>query len=74
MLAANAKLCAVVDFSKSGNLSGKDVLGHESLPVLYFYCYLGIEFSNNGSKGKHIKMLIMHNMKRLGTCIRLYII
>ena len=41
---ANIKKCAVVVFSKLGNHSGKWVWGHESLPVLHSYCYLGVEF------------------------------
>ena len=48
-LQTNVKKYAVVIFSKLANLSGKWVWCHESLPVLGSYCYLGIEFSNNGS-------------------------
>ena len=57
-------------FSKLGNLSGKWVWGHESLPVLDSYCYLGIEFSNNGSWDKHIKLLIVRNRQKLGSLCR----
>ena len=46
---ANVKKFTIVIFSKLGNVSGKWVLGHESLPVLDACCYLGIEFNNNGS-------------------------
>ena len=45
---ANVKKCADVISSKLGNFSGKWVWGHDSLLVLDSYCYLGIEFSNNG--------------------------
>ena len=63
---ANVKKSAVVIFSKLGNFLGKWVWGQESLPVLDSYCYLGIEFSSNGSWDKHIKSLIICNKQKLG--------
>ena len=39
-------------------------LGKPSL--LDSYCYLGVEFSSDGSWDKHIKSLIMHNRQKLG--------
>ena len=56
--------CTVV-LSKLGNHSGTWVWGHESLPVLDSYCYLGIELSSNGSLD-NIKLLIIHNKQKFG--------
>ena len=46
---ANVKKCAVVIFSKVGKVLGGWVWDGESLLVLDSYCYLGIEFSSDGS-------------------------
>ena len=67
---ANVKKCAVVIFSKLGKVSGKWVWGDESLPVLNSYCYLGVEFSSDGSWDKHIKSLIVRNRQKLGGLYR----
>ena len=55
------------NFSQLGNLSGKWVWGHESLPALDSYCYLGIKIGSNGSWDKHIKSLIMCNKQTFGS-------
>ena len=39
-------------------------------PVLDSYCYLGIEFSSDGSWDKHIKSLITRNRQKLGGLYR----
>ena len=67
---ANVKKCAIVIFSKTGRGSGKWVWGDESLPILDSYCYLGVEFSSDGSWDKHIKSLIMRNRQKLGGLYR----
>ena len=67
---ANVKKCAVVVFSKTGTSSGKWVWGGESLPILESYCYLGVEFSSDGSWDKHIKSLIVRNRQKLGGLYR----
>ena len=67
---ANIKQGAIVIFSKTGRGSGKWVWGDESLPVLDSYCYLGVEFSSDGSWDKHIKSLLVCNMKKLGGLYR----
>ena len=54
---ANVKKCAVVIFSKVGKVSGGWVWGGESLSVSDSYCYLGIEFSKDGSWDEYIKQL-----------------
>ena len=46
---ANVKKYAVVIFSKLGKVSGGWVWSGESPLVLDSYCYLGIEFSSDGS-------------------------
>ena len=63
---ANIKKSAVVIFFKSAALSSGWVWGQVSLPVLDSYCYLGIEFSSNGSLDKRIKSLITCNKQKLG--------
>ena len=55
---------------KTGRGSGKWVWGDESLPILDSYCYLGVEFSSDGSWDKHIKSLIMRNRQKLGGLYR----
>ena len=74
---ANVKKCATVVFSKMGRLSSPQarqqagwVWGDVSLPVLDSYCYLGIEFSSDGSWDKHIKSLITRNRQKLGGLYR----
>ena len=67
---ANVKKCAVVVFSKTQTGSGQWVWGSESLPILDSYCYLGIEFSRDGSWDKHIKSLIIRNRQKLGGLYR----
>ena len=67
---ANVKKCAVVVFSRTERGSGKWVWGGESLPILDSYCYLGIEFSSDGSWDKHIKSLIIRNRQKLGSLYR----
>ena len=67
---ANVKKCAIVIFSKTGRGSGKWVWGDESLPILDSYCYLGVEFSSDGSWDKHIKSLIVRNWQKLGGLYR----
>ena len=47
------------------------VWGDESLPILDSYCYLGVEFSSDGSWDKHIKSLIMRNRQKLGGMYRI---
>ena len=42
----------------------------KNLPILDSYCYLGVEFSSDGSWDKHIKSLIMHNRQKLGGMYR----
>ena len=56
--------------SKTGRGSGKWVWGDESLPILDSYCYLGVEFSTDGSWDKHIKSIIVHNRQKLGGLYR----
>ena len=68
---ANVKKCAVVIFSKSEKVSGKWAWGNENLPVLDSYCYLGIEFSSDGSWDKHIKSLITRNRQKLSGMYRI---
>ena len=53
----NVKKCAVVIFSKLGKVSSGWVWGGESLSISDSYCYLGIEFSSDGSWDKYIKPL-----------------
>ena len=67
---ANVKKCAIVFFSKLGEVSGKCVWDDESLPVLNSYCYLGVEFSCDGSWDKHIKSLIVCDRQKLGGLYR----
>ena len=63
-------------FSKTGRGSGKWVWGDESLPnldsYLDSYCYLGVEFSSDGSWDKHIKSLIVRNRQKLGGLNRVF--
>ena len=67
---ANVGKCAVIIFSKLGKVSGKWVWGEESLPVLKSYCYLGVEFSSDGSWDRHIKSLLIRNRQKLGGLYR----
>ena len=41
--------CEVVVVSKSGKISGRWGWGQETLLILDSHCYLGIEFSSDGS-------------------------
>ena len=45
----NVKKCAVIIIFQIGKVSGGWVWGGESLPILEPFCYLGIEFSSDGS-------------------------
>ena len=42
----------------------------KAFPILDSYCYLGVEFSSDGSWDKHIKFLIMRNRQKLGGMYR----
>ena len=42
------------------------VWGGESFHVMDSYCYLGIEFSSDGSWGEHINSLVIRNKQRFG--------
>ena len=68
---ANVKKCAVVIFSKTEKVTGTWVWGHEVIPTLDSYCYLGVEFSNNGLWDKHIKFLLIRNKQKLGSLYRI---
>ena len=57
------KVCCCIFFT-SRQISGGCVWGCESLPVLDSYCYLGIEFSSNGSWDKHIKSPVVRNKQK----------
>ena len=54
------------NFSKVGKFLSGWVWGGESIPILGSYCYLGIEFSADGSWDKHIKSLVVHNKQKWG--------
>ena len=60
------KKCHCSIFKNRKRISGKWVWGDESLPILDSYCYLGVQFSSDGSWDKHIISLIMRNRQKLG--------
>ena len=66
--------CSFVQKQERGQASGFGVglvgWGDESLPILVSYCYLGIEFSSDGSWDKHNKSLIVRNKQKLGGLYR----
>ena len=50
--------------------SGRWVWGGESLPVVDFYCYLGLGFSSDGSWDKHVNSLVVGNKQKLDRLYR----
>ena len=68
---ANVKKCAVVKFSKTREVTGTWLWGHQDIPILDSYCYLGVEFSSDGLWDKHIKSLVVSGRQKLGALYRI---
>ncbi len=65
-LKSNIKKSAVVVFSKEVNTGACTwKWGNKDIPEVVSYCYLGIEFANNGSWDSHVQKVINSGKKKL---------